>query len=606
MNGQSIRRSQFITTYGPGAILEMPGGPRIIPGIEVGLRDLLSRWSLSDFELTYEPLTKLLGPNARVFALPSNAQLGLPEFKPVYRTRPFPSWSLCTSSNHLQHYVIYRKTDDSKYACPQCPPLNSSEEAWAKASREKIRFVRACPDGHLDDVDWVRLIRHSRADCNPPYLLWLGGASALRYIELQCPICNAKVNFGEAYSRDWPCSGRLPEKPEWDARPGCDKKARIIQRGAANLHLPVLETAVTIPPRSTSLHRILERTGIREMLAYATTKTDLVQGLQKLVEQGRQVKDVLDEINSYDDDVVAQAIRDVTTGVIPRDFTELREHEFQRLREAALCGEPARPGDDPLSPRQFEVIKDHVRVVTGPNGRQLRITPVSRLRVVMVQLGYRRLDPAASKVVSVAYVDDNDNEWFPGVELLGEGIFIDLPPQSPSNDDEYHFEMYGPEVQQWKSCWEDPASFGYTECHPRECMEFHPVFVWWHTLSHRLINALAVDSGYSSAAIRERIYLSVDRTSGRAYGGVLLYTAQPGGDGTLGGLIALVPHFDKILRRALYRIDRCSNDPLCAEETFGPNKVNGAACYVCSLVSETSCEHRNMRLDRNLLRNNLP
>ena len=27
----------------------------------------------------------------------------------------------------------------------------------------------------------------------------------------------------------------------------------------------------------------------------------------------------------------------------------------------------------------------------------------------------------------------------------------------------------------------------------------HPVFVWWHTLSHRLITALSVDSGYSSA-----------------------------------------------------------------------------------------------------------
>ena len=34
MAGQSIRKSQFITTYGPGAILEGPEGPRIIPTLE--------------------------------------------------------------------------------------------------------------------------------------------------------------------------------------------------------------------------------------------------------------------------------------------------------------------------------------------------------------------------------------------------------------------------------------------------------------------------------------------------------------------------------------------------------------------------------------------
>jgi hypothetical protein len=110
-----------------------------------------------------------------------------------------------------------------------------------------------------------------------------------------------------------------------------------------------------------------------------------------------------------------------------------------------------------------------------------------------------------------------------------------------------------------------------------------------------------VDSGYSSASIRERIFLDVDNETGEASGGLLLYTAQPGGDGTLGGLIALVPEFERVLERALYNLDSCSNDPLCGEEEFGPQKYNGAACYACALISETSCEHRNMSLDRKLL-----
>jgi len=118
----------------------------------------------------------------------------------------------------------------------------------------------------------------------------------------------------------------------------------------------------------------------------------------------------------------------------------------------------------------------------------------------------------------------------------------------------------------------------------------HPVFVWWHTLAHRLINALSVDSGYSSAAIRERIYLK--HTERRSTGGILLYTAQSGGDGTLGGLIATVPHFERGLQSALRDIHICSNHPLCSGNLFSPGKYNGVACYACELVSETSCEYR--------------
>lgn len=57
--------------------------------------------------------------------------------------------------------------------------------------------------------------------------------------------------------------------------------------------------------------------------------------------------------------------------------------------------------------------------------------------------------------------------------------------------------------------------------------QLHPVFVWWHTFAHRIINALSVDSGYSSAAIRERVFIDVNETNGAANGGILLYTAQP-------------------------------------------------------------------------------
>jgi hypothetical protein len=120
-----------------------------------------------------------------------------------------------------------------------------------------------------------------------------------------------------------------------------------------------------------------------------------------------------------------------------------------------------------------------------------------------------------------------------------------------------------------------------------------------------LINAVALHSGYSSNAIRERIYLTKDN-EGRAQGGILLYTAQSGGDGTMGGLTALVPRFRTILDLALYGLDRCSNDPLCENAELDDVSNLGAACYSCLMVSETSCEHFNGNLNRQLLLQNPP
>jgi hypothetical protein len=211
----------------------------------------------------------------------------------------------------------------------------------------------------------------------------------------------------------------------------------------------------------------------------------------------------------------------------------------------------------------------------------------------MALLSYRRMDdtpePDRSLQVSVHHSVGADT-WYPGVELFGEGIFIDLAPLADKIALVAHPEMDGTDARSWKAAFEAD----------RTQVQKHPVFAWWHTLAHRLIVALSVDSGYSSASIRERVYVRVN-DDGTAAGGILLYTVQPGGDGTLGGLIALVPRFERVLQSALERVDSCSNDPLCGEETFSHNRANGAICYACGLVSETSCEHRNMYLDRNLL-----
>jgi hypothetical protein len=120
-----------------------------------------------------------------------------------------------------------------------------------------------------------------------------------------------------------------------------------------------------------------------------------------------------------------------------------------------------------------------------------------------------------------------------------------------------------------------------------------------HTLSHLLIRTIALECGYSSASLSERIYAGTD---GDPRSGILVYTAVPDAEGTLGGLVSLGEQREltRLFRRALRDARRCSSDPLCAERLPAPpaDFLHGAACHVCLFVSETTCERGNKFLDR--------
>ncbi|MGO1305345.1 MAG: hypothetical protein ACTMKV_11235, partial [Sphingomonas parapaucimobilis] len=67
---------------------------------------------------------------------------------------------------------------------------------------------------------------------------------------------------------------------------------------------------------------------------------------------------------------------------------------------------------------------------------------------------------------------------------------------------------------------------------------------------------------------------------------------------------AVLPRLGAIAERALDRLALCSGDPICAEHDpdahTDERALSGAACHSCLLVAETSCEARNLYLDRAL------
>lgn len=585
--GRSIRSTQFITTYGVGSIIGTREGPSVIRTIKgSGLFQPDGNLDIEDWEIREERLTSILrsgGSSVRIFKLPTNAELNKPEDYPIYKVNPFPEWSRCR-----KHMILYRLERGQKRGCPRCGSLGE-EEAWRKARREAIRFVRVCPKGHMDDVNWHALVHQDPSSCDNHTYRWRGGGSSLSEVTIECTECGESRNFGRAYRSSWSCSGRYPE--EGRRREGCSEKSRIIQRNASNIRIPNLITALSIPPQTEKIYNILSHSSIRPLVmaeGLVEKPEDLMNGIKSLVERGEVSGQTLRTLEQEEAENIKEVMAEIREEQAKtRSPEELIQEEFDALRRAAEEG----TGD--RHRQLFEIEPEEVEFVETRLGG-LRIVPVRRLRMVMVQNGYCRISTGEDyDLTERNYRDGEGNFWYPGVDLFGEGIFIDLV--DPESGESIPLSVHGDAANLWMR--------GYQENQDVR----HPVFVWWHSLSHRLIKSLAVDSGYSSAAIRERVYSQVDEADrSRAYGGILLFTVQRGGDGTLGGLISLASSFSRVIESALRDIDFCSNDPLCRERQFTPARINGSACYACLFSSETSCDHFNKNLDRNVLRDNKP
>ena len=641
---QSVRPSQFIYNYGPGAILEASDGPRIILDVEEGLfrpdRQELVEMMSTQFRINDPRMSRCLLGNANIFRLPTDAEANL-QPQPTYKTNAFPIWKLCLNdAGHPRPlHVLYHAA-----SCPACHVTN-------RTGQEAIRFVQACQSGHMDEIDWGYLIhRNTRCNArsrhrNEEFYFYDQGAGSINDVVLSCPECTETCNFGNAYYNDLPCSGRFPEDEEWGprhpivrkrqgTRGACNETSKIIPRRAANLRIPEIKTLLSITTMQTRLHELMSNDAIiGALLGFQNhplntekhlpqDKTELQTAvLDVLVGQGNLRRTARNMILEDSMEHLTEVMGIVTRPEPLYRYGELIVQEFQSLMRGSEVGiPPQNQNAGGGGARQLLTEMDHnMAMPFSCEGLDFQICPVNLLNTVTVQTGYRR-EVASQRVQNapqqgrlVKYENmfpvagGEFRAWYPGVQYTGEGIFIRL-----GSDDGSHFPLNGPRASKWREAYNNRDAYKeylFRDPNQDDRVELHPVFVWWHTLSHLLVRAMAEDAGYSSASIRERVYLELDGE--RAKGGILLYSTQPGSQGSMGGLIALVPYFDRLLELAFDHLITCSGDPLCMAEQFKPpeggepKKVNGSACYGCLMNSETSCEHRNMWLDRQVMKENL-
>lgn len=586
MTGRPIRPSQFVLTYGVGSILETGGGSRIIPSFRRWGRHFTSHFTEHEIK-DASALNQLsqVHDSPRIFKVPTNAELHFKDSKDIYSLEIFPRWAVCMA--HSGSPILGKMREKGYMNCPEC-----AAQGKPQLRLTGIRFVIACTEGHLNDVDWQALVPRNNQDCRHEYFEWIGEGQTARELRVNCRRCGSTIRLSDVYkmsrANEIPCAGFFAE--DGSEHHECGLPARLILRSSSSLRMPEVQSTLTIPHRDIPLYSILASDTYYAVVSEKDTWTisELIKNLEARMIRNKKIrKQDLQIITGYSDGELSQVLRQLF-----RDKTEdkvsdasARLDEFYALLQASERGHPPEHSGRRT---KFEVEKRRISTVASKDNKwnlPFVITPIKTLNVVMVQKGYRRQPGGPGRLVKTFYEDEQGNAWFPGIEAMGEGIFLRLENSAKI--------PLTPRWDEWMTRFtrsEDSSSN-------------HPAFVWWHTLAHRLINALSIDSGYSSASIRERVFVEIDKGNpATARGGVLLYSVQTGGDGTLGGLISMAPKFDRVLARAAANINSCSNDPLCAMQTISDQGDKGAACYACLLLSETSCEHRNKFLDRILLR----
>ncbi|WP_269899598.1 DUF1998 domain-containing protein [Methanothermobacter thermautotrophicus] len=572
---QHLRRSQFIFTYGPGAILEGKNGPVMILSLNEGLgRYFTGEW-LEKFEIKDSRLSEFLRKNKeidgtiRLFSLPTNAALSHDENSYIYNTYRFPRWKICYGRREGGHQnpVLYEHKGEGE-GCPLCGSKNASA----------TRFVAACPDGHLDDLPWKYLVHSKETGCNPEYFHWKIEGPSIADIIIECPECGQSSSMRDIYRKKFRCTGRFPENRSGHrSEESCELEMKILQRQSTSLRIPVTLTLVKIPYK-TELDEILEsdpefRGNLRGIINHANKENLLSDVKQNKIKYYDTVKWSIEEMGyrKFCEHVMEFSDR-ITENPLGDEFRVLRE---MRTSETLSVGEPVK----------FSVDSQII----------LKIVPVEKLKLTTAQIGYYRSpylkkdensEIIPSNIVSTGARDAiSGSWWYPAFESVGEGLFITadrIPPESLSSN----------ATEEWNE-----RKLIHDEI-LRQNTQVSSEFVWWHTISHSIIRALSLYAGYSSPSIRERIY-----TESGGAGGILIYSSSVGDDCSMGGLsgCASESKFEEIWKIAMKNIEFCSSDPICNQNRISNGNYNGSACHSCLLLSETSCEHRNRWLDRHLV-----
>lgn len=556
-----LRPNQVITTFGPGAIVDAVKDSVTVLDINY--------WNKKGKKIIDGRLASYLGVDC--FYVPSTS------FSGDIPVVSFPYKHVCSNVKCGRIFDVRDNFDLQKYirygvTCPDC-----HKPAYPS------RFITICADGHMDDFPWNWWVHGSDSTCKNGKLRMYstGNTSTLADMWVECTSCGKKKSLAGAMQKDHfiscTCTGSHPFRPSYIKKCKCGCQVIPSQRGASNVYFSVVRSAISIPPWINPLYNLIDE-HIKEINMFKQGFGD--DGVTRIYEMVFSPKYTRKEF----DEALEKRMKNI------KEFSEIKRMEYDAITHHA---DPAYESNKKHFKAEEDLLPSELKKYFS------RVIKITRLREIRVLVGFTRVDssdPDADtedqpNIVKLSKGGSSDEKWLPAAEINGEGIFIEFN-RSSLND--------------WLNLKTvDELSKKYEEGYKAYCEKKNwtiktsrnAIYVLMHTFSHLLIKQMSLSSGYSSAAIRERIYFD-DKMSG-----VLLYTGSADKEGSLGGLVELgnIQNLIKLMRDAFQEALLCTNDPECLNNKPSTDTLNGAACHSCCMVSETACENGNKMLDRGLV-----
>lgn len=292
-----LRQSQVLTTFGPGSMVDLPTHSVVISGLTYWkgerqfIREDRLRYKVSkslnltegqDIHLytppqqSNDPQAAMTGVDAFVFPTWFLAQVDKTFVKngKVYRTRPLVSWSAVKGGLKFEGRRV------------QAVP---------------VRFVQACTNGHLSDINWYAFV-HEDFNTTLRGQLWLdegGSGNDFEEIFVRCeqtgkrrPLSQAKVNdskvlgFCEGH-RPWLgprgkefCKGYKVNSAGDIVATDQSEYNRLLVRSASNAYFTQILSVISMPDQDAELKKAVDRF-YEEDLQYAENLADIQKELKK-------------------------------------------------------------------------------------------------------------------------------------------------------------------------------------------------------------------------------------------------------------------------------------------------------------------------------------
>lgn len=591
-----LRQSQLVTTFGPGAMVDLVDRAVLIGGLEhwgwgrntyVALDDPRLRRSLL-------PRLKALDPDLDLaptgyFRMPPAGDARDPFPGVGVRALEFPRWFVCRKCRRLARAAeqFELKKERYRHAC--------GKNKWSSAV--PVRFVASCQRGHLSDFPWIAFAHMDREGgvCDRPELyLEEKALGDVARILVRCANCESSTPMSKATVLPYSCSGDRPWLGGRAMNEPCDQKLEMLVRTASHAYFSQWVSALRLPDpepdplrlrlRDKEVWKAVHKVQTAEQLAMLTQLLDHVAGAV----HGASTEQVLAAIRAENDAMTAVSSR------------PLRSAEYERITSASIeqAGVHPEPG---VAFTAYRVPKHRIDLPDGVRG--LVVVPV--LREVRVQVSFSRFDSIGANLQgeyeyagrknkpAVLTLPTGTQKWLPAAEVRGEGVFIEL-------DEDRLIEWEGRKAviaraNQLLRAFETDEKGTFPGAR----------FFLLHSLAHLLLTAVSLECGYAASAIRERIYCGQAEADGPMMAGVMLTTGTTGSEGTLGGLVEEGRRIRHHLREAWDLGRLCSNDPVCAAHdpsaASSDRHTEGAACHGCLYIAECSCEWFNRYLDRALV-----